>query len=79
MKRLKEILSRVLEIDEDSITDETSPENIENWDSFSGLLLVSELERVFKIRFTMQEVTEVKNVGDIIEKLKNHRINLNDD
>ena len=79
MKRLKEILSRVLEIDKGSITDETSPENIETWDSFSGLLLVSELERVFKIKFTMQEVTEVKNVGDIIEKLKEHKVKLNDD
>ena len=32
MKRLKQILSKVLEIDEDQITDETSPDNVETWD-----------------------------------------------
>jgi acyl carrier protein len=78
MKRLKAILSRVLEIDENTITDETSPDNVENWDSFNGLMLVSELEKDFNVKFTMDEVTSVKNVLDIKKSLRKHGIELHE-
>jgi acyl carrier protein len=76
MKRLKAILSKVLDISEGSITNDTSPKNVETWDSFNGLLLVSELEREFNVKFTMNEVTSVKCVGDIKDALERHGIKL---
>lgn len=74
MKRLNSILSKVLGIDESLITDKTSPQNVDSWDSFNGLLLVSELEKEFNIKFTMDEVMSVKCVKDIKERLKKHGI-----
>jgi len=74
MKRLKAILSKVLEIDENEITDETSPDTVETWDSFNGLMLVSELENNFNVRFTIHEVTIMKSVKDIKDILKKHGI-----
>ncbi|NQT45938.1 MAG: acyl carrier protein [Candidatus Omnitrophica bacterium] len=76
MKKLKQILSKVLEIDEEAINDDTSPDNVEAWDSFNGLMLISELESGFNINFTMDEVTSTKCVKDIIEVLKKHGVNL---
>lgn len=78
MNRLKTILSKVLEIEEDKINDELSPGDVETWDSFNGLILVSELEDGFKIKFTMEEVTSVKCVRDIKETLKRHGVILDD-
>ena len=74
MKRLKAILSNVLEIDENEIRDETSQDNIETWDSFNSLMLVSELENNFNVRFTIHEVTIMKSVKDIKDILKKHGI-----
>jgi len=71
MEKLKHILSKVLGIDEKLITDETSPDNVETWDSFNSLMLISELESNFNVTFTMQEVVSiksVKNIKDILEK-----------
>jgi acyl carrier protein len=76
MKRLHEVLARVLGIDAAAITDETSPENVATWDSFNGLLLVSELEKTFSITFTMDEVTAVKRVADIKAALQRHGVKL---
>ncbi|OGY63164.1 MAG: hypothetical protein A3I24_02840 [Candidatus Harrisonbacteria bacterium RIFCSPLOWO2_02_FULL_41_13b] len=76
MKKLEELLGKVLSIDSKIITDETSPANVESWDSFNGLVLVSELEKQFKVKFTIDEVTSVKNVGDIKKALKKHGIEL---
>lgn len=78
MKRLKEILADVLEIDEASITDETAPDNVDTWDSMNGLVLVTELETKFNIKFKMEEVTSVKSVGDIKAALRNHGVVFNE-
>jgi len=74
MKRLYGVLTKVLEIDIASITDDLSPEQVEQWDSFNGLMLVSELERTFEIKFTMAEVASVKKVSDIKKALARHGV-----
>lgn len=74
MKKLNAILSRVLGIDEDSIDDDTSPDNVDSWDSFNALMLVSELEKEFSVKFTMEEFVAVKCVRDIKKSLKRHGI-----
>lgn len=74
MKKLNEILSQVLGIKEEDIKDDTSPDNVENWDSFNGLMLVSELESNFGIKFTMDEVLEVKKVSEIKKALERHGV-----
>lgn len=74
MDKLKSILSKVLGIKEELINDQTSPETVPGWDSFNGLMLVSELESKFKIKFSMDEVTSVKNVGDIKRALAKHGV-----
>ena len=77
MDKLKSILSQILEIPEDEINDNTSPDNADAWDSFNGLMLVSELENNYNIKFTMDEVVSVKNVGDIKRALKKHGVKIN--
>lgn len=77
MQRLKSILIKVLEVEEIQITDDMSPDHVDNWDSFNGLMLVSELESTFGIRFTMQEVISVKTVREIKEALSKHGVVLN--
>ena len=76
MKRLKIILSKVLDIEENTITDSTSPETVDSWDSFNALMMVSELENNFKVKFTMDEVINIKCVKDIINTLNKYGINL---
>ena len=76
MKRFKKILANILDIDESQITEETSSDNAETWDSFNGLMLVSELEKEFNVTFTMDEVRLIKSVRDIIEILKRYNVNL---
>lgn len=78
MKKIKSILANVLQIDEDSITDETSPENVETWDSFNALLLISEFEKAYDIHFNIDEVMSIKCVGDIKKILKKYGVKIED-
>ena len=72
------IVAKVFSISESEVNDESSPENIESWDSFNGLVLVDELENHFNVKFTISEIIDVKTVADIKRHLKNHNVELDD-
>ena len=74
MSKLYTILGEVLKEDPARLHDDSSPQTVENWDSFNGLLLASRIEKEFKIEFTMEEILDVKDVRDIKRHLKNHGI-----
>lgn len=67
-----------MDVPESEINDQSSPENIESWDSFHGLVLVDELENTFNVKFTIEEIADVQNVGDIKRHIKNHNIDLDE-
>jgi acyl carrier protein len=72
--KLMDLVSRVLNIEVETVTDETSPENTASWDSFNGLLMVSELEEVFSVHFSIEEVYTVTCVKDIKSALIRHDV-----
>lgn len=76
MIRVKKILSAVLGVDESTITDAMSPGSVESWDSFNGLMLVSELEREFNVSFSIDDISGVTCVGDIYAALQRHGVAL---
>lgn len=54
--------------DDDAITvnAKTSAEDIDEWDSLEHINLIVAVEKCFGIKFTMGEVTGMKNVGEMI-------------
>tara|TARA_B100001175_G_C19303776_1_gene539532 strand:+ start:19 stop:258 length:240 start_codon:yes stop_codon:yes gene_type:complete len=76
--KVHSIVAKVFSIPISDVTDESSPETIESWDSFNGLVLVDELENNFNIKFSISEITDVKTVADIKRHLKNHDVTINE-
>jgi len=77
-KKLYDIISKVFSVQISEINDESSPETIESWDSFNGLILVDELESNFNIKFSVSEIVDVENVKDIKRHLNNHGVDLDE-
>jgi len=73
-EQLMKLISRVLSVPIDILNDNTKPDEIESWDSFNGLMMVSELESEFDVSFTIEEVYAVACVKDIREALIRHGI-----
>jgi acyl carrier protein len=61
------------------INDESSPETIESWDSFHGLILADELETRFSVKFVLEDLTSVKKVRDIKKSLAKYGIMIDDE
>jgi acyl carrier protein len=62
---LLDIVANVMEVQVSQIDDESGPETIENWDSFRGLILFEELESKFNVKFTLNELLNIKKIKDI--------------
>lgn len=77
-EKLYKIIAKVMSVPLSEINDKSGPENIESWDSFNGLVLIDELEENYDIKFSLQEVTDVRTIADIKHHLKNHGVNLNE-
>ena len=57
-EKLYQIISKVFNVDNSKIDDETSPENLEEWDSFNFYVLLDEIENEFNIKFDLDETLE---------------------
>jgi acyl carrier protein len=52
------------------LTRESNANNVEDWDSLSHINLVTSIEKRYKIKFTLGELQELKDVGDMIDLIK---------
>ena len=59
--KIKQTMAAVFSIDVSEISDNASPEIIENWDSLRHMNLLVALEEEFKIEFTDNEIVAVIN------------------
>lgn len=70
LKEMNDIFTDVLDVDDLVLTDETAAEDVEEWDSLSQIILISEIEKHFHIKLEAKEVMECDNVGDMIDVIK---------
>lgn len=66
IKKLTDIFKDVFDLDNVVITENTTANDIEEWDSLEHINLINAVEKTFKMRFKMHEVSTMKNVGEMI-------------
>lgn len=65
--KLNEIFQEVFDDEEIEVTETTSSDDIEDWDSLEHINLVAAVEQEFDIKFTMAQVVGMKNVGEMVD------------
>lgn len=70
--QLKQVLSEVFEMDAGEFTADSNPENVALWDSLHHLKMITELEKVFEVRFTMKEVRSMTTFARVQDILASH-------
>jgi len=75
-KRLREILAKVLLLDDSEINDELSRDDVEEWDSLAHLMLINEVESAFQVTFGDEDILSIRTVGDLKRVLKRLGVNI---
>ena len=52
------------------LNDEMSANDVDDWDSLTHMLMISEVESQFGIRFKLKELNQLKTVGDMANILE---------
>lgn len=66
LKKLQTIFIDVLDNDKITLNENTSADDIEEWDSLSNVQLMVAIEKEFNIKLASKEIMECENVGDIM-------------
>ena len=72
--KLYQIIANVFNVEPTRINDETSSENLEEWDSFNFYVLLDEIENGFDMKFDLDETLEIKKIGDIKKIFEKHGV-----
>ena len=67
--KLKHLMAVVFEVSIDEITDETSPDTLEQWDSFKHMNLVIALEETFGVEFDELEIPTLTHYQVILNAI----------
>lgn len=63
---LNEVFRDVFDDESISVTDETTSDDIEDWDSLEHINLIAAVELEFGVKFNMGQVVTMKNVGEMV-------------
>ena len=66
-KRLTNVFREVFDDDPIELTDETTSDDIEDWDSFEHINLIVAVESEFNFKIPMGKVVTMKNVGEMVD------------
>ena len=69
-ERLNEIFRDVFDDTTIEVNANTTSSDIEDWDSLEHINLIVAIENEFGMKFNMNEVTTMKNVGEMVEIIK---------
>ncbi|HJA31225.1 MAG TPA: acyl carrier protein [Candidatus Eisenbergiella pullicola] len=66
-ERLNEVFRDVFDDESITVNDQTTADDIEDWDSLEHINLMAAVESEFGIKFSMGQVVTMKNVGEMVD------------
>lgn len=66
-QQVKLILERILKTEKPALSDDSSPTNIDGWDSLVQVELIAEVEEHFDISFSLKDLPQLNSVRSIAE------------
>ena len=74
LENLKDIVAESLGASPDSIESNSSFDSIPNWDSLAHMILIVKIEEHYKVKFTGDEIADMRTIKDAKDLLIKHGI-----
>jgi acyl carrier protein len=64
--KLKKIIVTVVKHENFEMKDELSAPDVDGWDSLTHMVIITEIEKEFKVHFKLKELNKLNNLGSLI-------------
>ena len=65
LEETNEIFKLILKNPNICLTNETTANDVDEWDSLNNIRLIAEVEQHFNVKFKLREIMKLKNVGEL--------------
>jgi acyl carrier protein len=76
LEKFNEYVCQVFGVEEGEFTDDSSPDDIDGWDSVTHIDLMAFFEDEWDLALDVEEITEMTTIGLMKETLKKHGVEL---
>lgn len=73
-EKVREICAKIFRLKPSEISEGMSRESTPEWDSLNNLMLLTEIEKQYTIKFTASEITKINSIKDIETILKGKKV-----
>ena len=70
LTELQEIFRDIFDDETIILTKDTTQDDIEDWDSLAQINIIVAIKKDFKVDFTMEEIGNLKSIGEIVKKIE---------
>jgi acyl carrier protein len=71
--KLKDIFAIIFEVDVSAINNDSSPDNIESWDSMNHMNLILAIEEEFQLKILDDDAVELLSFSEAISYVKQQK------
>ena len=71
---LAELFAEVLGVDAAKLNDDSSPDNVKEWDSLAAMNLVSAIEERFNVQLSTKDILKMSTIGRARANLRGRNV-----
>ena len=71
---LVQLFADVLEVNPAELNDESSPDDVKEWDSLAAMKLVAAIEEKFRVRLSTKEILKMSTIGRARKTLQEKKV-----
>jgi acyl carrier protein len=68
--KLKRIITAVVKHENFEMKNELSAADVVGWDSLTHMVIITEIEKAFGIKFKLKELNKLSNLGNLIDLIQ---------
>lgn len=70
LSKVKEAFITVLEHDNFELRDETTADDVDGWESVTHMMIITEVEKSFGIKFKLMDLMNMNDIGDLLNTIE---------
>jgi len=70
LSKVRTAFISVLEHENFQLSDETTANDVDGWESITHMMIITEVEKTFGIKFKLMDLMNMNNVGDLINSIE---------